>query len=38
MTATRIADARHPVSDEPWNRVHEHCDDDQIVAPISLIH
>jgi AhpD family alkylhydroperoxidase len=34
---TRIADARHPVSDETWEQVREHYDDDQIAALVSLI-
>ncbi|MEV4116636.1 carboxymuconolactone decarboxylase family protein [Nonomuraea sp. NPDC049695] len=34
---TRIADTRHPVSDETWNQVREHYDDDQIAALVSLI-
>ncbi|MET7308804.1 carboxymuconolactone decarboxylase family protein [Streptomyces sp. NPDC005134] len=34
---TRIADAHQAVSDETWNRVREHYDDDQIAALVSLI-
>ena len=34
---TRIADTRHPVSDETWAHVREHYDDDQIAALVSLI-
>ncbi|MGP3966729.1 carboxymuconolactone decarboxylase family protein [Streptomyces sp. 6N223] len=34
---TRIADAHQGVSDETWNRVREHYDDDQIAALVSLI-
>ncbi|SEG99786.1 alkylhydroperoxidase AhpD family core domain-containing protein [Nonomuraea solani] len=34
---TRIADARHGVSDETWAQVREHYDDDQIVALVSVI-
>ncbi|GGO11037.1 alkyl hydroperoxide reductase AhpD [Microbispora rosea subsp. aerata] len=34
---TRLADAHHGVSDETWERVREHYDDDQIVALVSLI-
>ncbi|GLX04886.1 carboxymuconolactone decarboxylase family protein [Microbispora sp. NBRC 16548] len=34
---TRIADAHHGVSDETWDRVRKHYDDDQIVALVSLI-
>ncbi|MBX6385804.1 MAG: carboxymuconolactone decarboxylase family protein [Microbispora sp.] len=33
---TRLADG-HGVSDETWERVREHYDDDQIVALVSLI-
>ena len=34
---TRIADTRHPVSDQTWALVREHYDDDQIAALVSLI-
>ncbi|UMO99674.1 carboxymuconolactone decarboxylase family protein [Amycolatopsis sp. EV170708-02-1] len=34
---TRIADAHHGVSDETWDQVRKHYDDEQIGALISLI-
>ncbi len=34
---TRIADAHHGVSDEAWDQVREHYEDDQIAALVSLI-
>ena len=34
---TRIADAHHGVSDEAWDQVREHYEDDQIAALVALI-
>ncbi|MFC4115033.1 carboxymuconolactone decarboxylase family protein [Nonomuraea zeae] len=34
---TRLADAHHGVSDETWDQVRKHYDDDQIVALVSVI-
>src|SRR5882724_13691984 len=34
---TRLADARHGVSDETWAEVRKHYDDDQTVALVSLV-
>jgi AhpD family alkylhydroperoxidase len=34
---TRLADTHHGVSDETWDRVRKHYDDDQIVALVCLI-
>jgi AhpD family alkylhydroperoxidase len=34
---TRLADQSHGVSDETWNQVRAHYDDDQIVALVALI-
>jgi AhpD family alkylhydroperoxidase len=34
---TRLGDAHHSVSDEVWEQVRRHYDDDQIAALVSLI-
>ena len=34
---TRLADANHGVSDETWDQVRKHYDDDQIAALVSLV-
>ncbi|MEU9124390.1 carboxymuconolactone decarboxylase family protein [Streptomyces sp. NPDC048506] len=34
---TRLADAHHGVSDETWDQVRKHYDDDQIAALVSLV-
>jgi AhpD family alkylhydroperoxidase len=34
---TRLADAHHGVSDETWERVRKHYDDDQIAALVYLV-
>ncbi len=34
---TRLADASQGVSDETWDHVRKHYDDDQVVALVSLI-
>ncbi|MEO3750127.1 carboxymuconolactone decarboxylase family protein [Streptomyces sp. B6B3] len=34
---TRLAEARDGVSDETWDRVREHYDDDQIAALVGLV-
>ncbi|MFI9202899.1 carboxymuconolactone decarboxylase family protein [Streptomyces sp. NPDC053048] len=34
---TRIADAHQGVSDETWDQVRKHYDDDQIAALVSLV-
>jgi AhpD family alkylhydroperoxidase len=34
---TRLADAHLGVSDETWNQVRKHYDDDQIAALVSLV-
>jgi AhpD family alkylhydroperoxidase len=34
---TRLADASHGVSDETWDHVRKHYDDDQTVALVSLV-
>ncbi|HKT00155.1 MAG TPA: carboxymuconolactone decarboxylase family protein [Rugosimonospora sp.] len=34
---TRLGDARHGVSDETWNQVRKHYDDDQTVALVYLV-
>ncbi|MGW5453874.1 carboxymuconolactone decarboxylase family protein [Nocardia sp. NPDC003979] len=34
---TRIADAHRGVTDETWDRVREHYDDDQIAALVALV-
>ena len=34
---TRLADANLGVSDETWDRVRKHYDDDQIVALVCLV-
>ncbi|RNG27459.1 carboxymuconolactone decarboxylase family protein [Streptomyces botrytidirepellens] len=34
---TRLADAHPGVSDETWDRVRKHYDDDQIAALVSLV-
>ncbi|MGK5636985.1 carboxymuconolactone decarboxylase family protein [Streptomyces sp. URMC 126] len=34
---TRMADAHQGVSDETWDRVREHYDDDQIAALVCLV-
>jgi len=34
---TRLADAHQGVSDETWNRVREHYDDDQIAALVAVV-
>jgi len=34
---TRLADARHGVSDETWAQVRKHYDDDQIAALVCLV-
>ena len=34
---TRLADADHSVSDETWDQVRKHYDDDQIAALVCLI-
>jgi AhpD family alkylhydroperoxidase len=34
---TRLADASHGVSDQTWDQVRAHYDDDQLVALVALI-
>ena len=34
---TRLADAHHGVSDETWDQVRKHYDDDQVAALVSLV-
>ena len=34
---TRLADTRHGVSDETWDQVRKHYDDDQIAALVALV-
>ena len=34
---TRLADANHGVSDETWEQVRKHYDDEQIAALVSLV-
>ena len=34
---TRIADAHHGVSDETWEQVRKHYDDDQVAALVALV-
>jgi AhpD family alkylhydroperoxidase len=34
---TRLADASHGVSDETWDQVRKHYDDDQIAALVCLV-
>ena len=34
---TRLADAYHGVSDETWDQVRKHYDDDQIAALVALV-
>jgi AhpD family alkylhydroperoxidase len=34
---TRLADAHHGVSDDTWDQVRKHYDDDQIAALVSLV-
>ena len=34
---TRLADAHHGVSDETWEQVRKHYDDDQVAALVSLV-
>ncbi|MFC1227337.1 MULTISPECIES: carboxymuconolactone decarboxylase family protein [Streptomyces] len=34
---TRLGDAHHGVSDETWDRVREHYDDDQTAALVALV-
>ncbi|MFJ2759922.1 carboxymuconolactone decarboxylase family protein [Streptomyces prasinus] len=34
---TRLGDAHHGVSDETWNRVRKHYDDDQTAALVALV-
>jgi len=34
---TRLADANHGVSDETWDQVRKHYDDDQITALVALV-
>ena len=34
---TRLADASHGVSDDTWDQVRKHYDDDQITALVALI-
>ena len=34
---TRLADANHGVSDQTWDQVRKHYDDDQIAALVALI-
>lgn len=34
---TRLADAHQGVTDETWNQVRKHYDDDQIAALVSLV-
>jgi AhpD family alkylhydroperoxidase len=34
---TRFADAHHGVSDETWDQVRKHYDDDQIVALVAVV-
>lgn len=34
---TRLADAQHGVSDETWEQVRKHYDDDQIAALVCLV-
>jgi len=34
---TRLADAHHGVSDETWDQVRKHYDDDQIAALVCLV-
>ena len=34
---TRLGDARHGVSDETWDQVRKHYDDDQVAALVSLV-
>jgi AhpD family alkylhydroperoxidase len=34
---TRLADAHHGVSDETWDQVRKHYDDDQIAALVALV-
>jgi AhpD family alkylhydroperoxidase len=34
---TRLADANHGVSDETWDQVRKHYDDDEIVALVALV-
>ncbi len=34
---TRLADAHPGVSDETWDRVREHYDDDQVAALVALV-
>ena len=34
---TRLADAHHGVSDETWDQVRKHYDDDQVAALVCLV-
>ena len=34
---TRLADANHGVSDETWDQVRKHYDDDQVAALVCLV-
>ena len=34
---TRLADAHHGVSDETWEQVRKHYDDDQVAALVALV-
>ena len=34
---TRLADAHHGVSDETWDEVRKHYDDDQLAALVALV-